>query len=87
MRAPHAVQPSLMSSFRPCQPWYSPSDVCPSPFLAEAPHRLQNAHVHVLTNGFQPYGYAERWAVTQRVHLCSLECQVLSNSSIEGFSF
>ena len=37
MRAPQAVQPSLMSSFRPRHPWYGPSDVCPSPFLAEGP--------------------------------------------------
>ena len=37
MRARHAVQLSLISSFRPRHPWYGPSAVCPSPFLAEGP--------------------------------------------------
>ena len=37
MRAPHAVQPSLMSSFRARHPLYGPSELCPSPFSAEGP--------------------------------------------------
>ena len=44
MRAPHAIQPSLMSLFRPRHPWYGPSDVCPSPFLAECPSFISPRH-------------------------------------------
>ena len=42
--APHAVQPSLILSFRPRHPWYGPSEVCPSPFSDEGPSFICPRH-------------------------------------------
>ena len=64
MRAPHAVQPSLMSSFGPRQPWYGPSEVCPSPFPAEGPSFICPRHTwlgRVAMCVICALGYA-RWA-------------------------
>ena len=44
MRALHAVQPSSTTSFRGRHAWHRPSDVCPSPLLAEGPSFICPRH-------------------------------------------
>ena len=71
MRAPHAVQPSLMSSIKPRGPWFGPSEVSPSPFLAEGPSFIYPRHTWpglVAMCVICALGYAG-WAA-HVIHLC-----------------
>ena len=71
MREPPAVELSLMSSFRRRNPWFGPSDLCPSPFSAEGPSFICPRHTWlgcVAMCVICALGYAG-WA-THAIHLC-----------------